>query len=67
MNAFDRIADLLVEAYWCGLRETIDDWIDAWHDTPEAAVPLHVWLGWSWLEYKAFVETGDVPEREHRR
>ena len=48
-------------------RDTIDEWVQAWHDEELLVVPLHVWLGWSWDEFRAFVEQDTLPERETKR
>lgn len=36
--------------------QEIDDKIDYWHDHPELNMPLYEYLGWTWEEYKAWVE-----------
>lgn len=36
--------------------DTVDSWIEAWHDGPDVGVPLHRYLGMTWTEYRTFVE-----------
>lgn len=40
--------------------DDVADMIDAWHCS-DSTEPLHVWLGWSWGEYGAYVERGEIP------
>lgn len=44
--------------------EELEDKISTWHDAPSdshlASVPLHEYLGWSWEQYKHWVETGEI-------
>jgi|688.fasta_scaffold1108332_1 hypothetical protein len=35
--------------------------IDEWHSS-NSEVPLHDFLGWTFLEYYAYVKTGVIPE-----
>lgn len=50
-------------------RERVDAAIAEWHDMDAAlwrawrCPSLVCWLGWTWEEYKAFVETGKLPNR----
>lgn len=41
--------------------EEIDNLIDEWHNDPRITKPLHEFLGWTWLEYKRWVERGIKP------
>lgn len=34
----------------------IDDKVDEWHDNPELEMPLHEYLGMSWVEFVRWVE-----------
>jgi hypothetical protein len=39
------------------LHQDIDEWIDAWHESPaEDTTELHDYLGMTWEEYRLFVE-----------
>lgn len=40
--------------------DELNDKIDAWHDgdSPE---PLHRYLGWTWEQYKHWVQTDEQP------
>jgi len=40
--------------------ESIDDQIDRWHRGEGGDLPLHVFLGMSWSQYKAWVEQRKV-------
>lgn len=42
--------------------DELDDRIDEWHAMPDDGRSLHEYLGWTWPEYKAWVETGELPE-----
>lgn len=42
-------------------EEEIDDLIDYWHTVDDGEAPLHEFLGWTWEEYKLWVETGTQP------
>jgi hypothetical protein len=39
------------------LLETMDEWIDAWHDGPKMNVSLQRYLGMERAEYSEFVES----------
>lgn len=41
----------------------IDDAIDRWHAAPEDECEgsLHDYLGWTWEEYAAYVESRELP------
>jgi hypothetical protein len=42
-------------------EEDIDDYVDAWHNSPPSVqVQLHEWLGMSWLEYSLWAEKPSV-------
>lgn len=45
--------------------DELDSRIEAWHNAPSdshlASMPLHEYLGWSWEQYKRWVENGDIP------
>jgi hypothetical protein len=49
-------------------HERIDDAVERWHELDPVVwallgrPELHQWLGWSWEEYKRFVERGELPE-----
>ncbi|MGY1946670.1 hypothetical protein [Nocardia asiatica] len=48
--------------------DEIDDLIDAWHNGAGYGMPLYEYLGWTWNEYKAWVENpAAVPERARAR
>lgn len=36
-----------------------DDWVVAWHDSPDDGKPLHQHLGLTWGEYAAWVASPD--------
>lgn len=44
------------------LYEEIDDKIDAWHNS-DSELKLHEYLGWTWDEYRAYVEKTTLPAR----
>lgn len=48
--------------------EELDARITAWHDAPSdsyiAQMELHEYLGWSWEQYKHWVETGELNGRQ---
>ena len=44
--------------------EQIHDHIDDWHDHPDFAVSLHTYLGMTLEQYAAWVERGELPERQ---
>lgn len=37
----------------------IDDLIDAWHDGAGEDQALHEYLGWTWEQYKKWVENNE--------
>jgi hypothetical protein len=37
------------------------DKIDAWHGNEDYPGPLHEYLGWTWGEYRHWVQTGKTP------
>ncbi len=41
--------------------EEIEDLIDLWHEGAGADLPLHEFLGMTWVEYARFAETNQVP------
>lgn len=41
----------------------VENAIDAWHDGAGPGLELHEYLGWTWDEYKLWVESGEVPGR----
>jgi len=38
--------------------------IEAWHNGSGSSQELHDYLGWSWEEYKQYVESKTIPERD---
>ncbi len=42
----------------------IDDAIDLWHDGGGKGLALHEFLGWTWEQYAAYVERGEIPTPE---
>lgn len=47
------------------LLVALADWIAAWHgDSDPLNRPLHAWLGWTWDEYREWIERGELPKRE---
>lgn len=44
------------------MHEFINDKIDEWHKG-NSNKQLHEYLGWSWEEYKLFVEKSVIPEK----
>lgn len=46
-------------------RSNLDRLVDEWHNGAGAEEALHEYLGWTWDEYRAYVERGVFPpERE---
>lgn len=45
-------------------QDEINAKIGLWHEAPSdshiADMPLHEYLGWSWEQYKRWVETGEI-------
>lgn len=41
--------------------EEIDNTIERWHRGHGLDQSLHAFLGWTWEEYKHWVETGEKP------
>lgn len=41
----------------------IDEAVDAWHTNYFINCQLHEFLGWTWEEYKAFVERCELPPK----
>jgi hypothetical protein len=42
--------------------DTIDDFIDQWHDGAGEGMPLYEYLGMTLEEYAAWVERNELPE-----
>ena len=42
--------------------EELDDLIDKWHNGAGKGKQLYEFLGWTWAEYKRWVERGIKPE-----
>lgn len=42
--------------------EEVMDLIDKWHDEGHTSMSLHEYLGWTWEQYKRYVEKGEIPE-----
>lgn len=44
-------------------EDLIEDAVDSWHASThdQMGVELHEWLGWTWEEYKRWVEGYDPP------
>lgn len=36
--------------------ESIDDWVDRWHNDKSTQLPLHEYLGMSWEQYGRWLE-----------
>lgn len=47
------------------LTELLDDLVDEWHDlppgSPDAQLPLHDYLGMTWVQYARWTETCILP------
>ena len=62
-----RFFDLLMEGNAC--PEEIHDHIHVWHNKANVMIPLHDFLGMSWLEFKRWVQldaTLETLEEERR-
>ncbi len=46
------------------IADRISNSIDAWHEGAGAGKSLHDFLGWTWEEYKDYVEDNIIPEKE---
>jgi hypothetical protein len=44
--------------------DELDDMIDEWHRSVNLDMSLHEYLGWTWVEYKHWVETNEQPTTE---
>jgi hypothetical protein len=63
-DTWDRARGAGEEAMVLSRDAVIMDRIDEWHHTPENGdVALHEWLGWSWDEYKRWVEASELPTK----
>jgi hypothetical protein len=49
-----------IEQYLKDPTLDIDDSIDHWHNTHEDNLELHEYLGFTWLEWGYYVESGDL-------
>jgi hypothetical protein len=49
-------------------EDQVDDLIDDWHRGArfegDSERRLHEYLGWTWKQYTAYVERGEIPEQE---